>query len=86
MKKYLFNVITPMMLITVMSSIGAIAQDVNENTPKVFLGAKYFKTWIIGANVGFAVPKVVVGGENDYPNAQAQLGYGAYLQKKLLGL
>ena len=63
----------------------ASAQDstMTTSSAKVFGGRGQYRTWSIGVNAGVMSPFLVIGGTNDFTNADVNLGYGLSLKKQL---
>ncbi|MHB1177533.1 MAG: thrombospondin type 3 repeat-containing protein, partial [Daejeonella sp.] len=64
------------------------AQDATTGTSmsssaKVFGGRAQYRTWNFGINAGVLVPKVVIGGTNDFNKSNIDLGYGFTIRKQL---
>lgn len=61
----------------------ATAQEVSSKDGKLFNGRSQYRTWSIGINAGALSPVVFTGGQNDFSNWEANLGYGLFLKKQL---
>ena len=61
----------------------ATAQEIHPKDGKLFNGRSQYRTWSIGIHAGALSPVVFTGGQNDFSNWEANLGYGLFLKKQL---
>ncbi len=64
-------------------STSGISQEVTTKDGKLFGGRSQYRTWSVGINAGALSPVVFTGGQNDFSNWEANLGYGIFLKKQL---
>ena len=54
----------------------AFAQKAEKPKDKSFVGTKQYSKYSFGINTGILVPKVVLGGSNDFNTAESNFGFG----------
>lgn len=71
------------LLIALLASATAFAQEIKPATGKIFGGRDQYRTFSVGVNGGVITPVIVLGGSDDYTNWDANFGYSVYLKKQL---
>ncbi len=92
MKKYLQH-LTCLFSATIIFVSGTFAQETTTTTtttmpsvivnPPLFKGIEGYRTWSFGISAGAMAPFSAFGGNNDFSNWQASLGYGVYIKKQI---
>jgi OOP family OmpA-OmpF porin len=82
MKKYYLKIIAIFMVAS-LAITKMNAQEVSNQSLKLFNGTKDFSTWSVGLNVGGLIPMSAFGGRNDFSEWETNFGYGFYVKNQL---